>query len=141
MRATLEEFIIISLHFCAFARSKILYLAEKYLPTFSSHPIELNMHRIKGLSEHFVYFNDDIFLNGSIEKEFFFKNGKPCDYAYLTNVFLADTNDCFGHICTNNTVLINREFSYIKSFLGSFRLILLHRAAFLLLKTSKPFAK
>ena len=92
------------------------YIPEKYLPTFSSHPIELNIHRIKDLSEHFVYFNDDMFLNGSIGEEFFFKNGKPCDYAYLTNVFFADTDDCFGHICANNTTLINREFSYVKSF-------------------------
>lgn len=92
------------------------YIPEKYLPTFSSHPIELNMHRIEGLSERFVYFNDDTFLNGSISEEFFFKNGKPRDYAYLTNIYLADTDDCFGHICTNNIVLINREFSYIKSF-------------------------
>ena len=31
------------------------YIPEEYLPTFSSHPIELNINRIKGLSEHFVY--------------------------------------------------------------------------------------
>ncbi|WP_331836427.1 hypothetical protein [Erysipelothrix piscisicarius] len=39
------------------------YIPSDYLPTFSSHTIELNMHRIEGLSEHFVYFNDDMFLN------------------------------------------------------------------------------
>ena len=105
------------------------YIPEKYLPTFSSHPIELNLHRIKGLSEQFVYFNDDMFLNGSIEENFFFKNGKPCDYAYLTSIFLEDTDDCFGHICTNNIVLINREFSYIKSFLKHpFKYINIHYA-------------
>ena len=31
------------------------YIPEKYLPTFSSHAIELNMHRIEGLAEHFVF--------------------------------------------------------------------------------------
>ena len=51
------------------------YIPEKYLPTFSSHPIELNIHRIPGLSEHFVYFNDDMFLNGPVKPEFFFQNG------------------------------------------------------------------
>ena len=93
------------------------YIPGKYLPTFSSHPIELNIHRIEGLSERFVYFNDDMFLTGSVDEEFFFKNGKPCDCAYLTNVYFDDTNDCFGHICANDIMLINREFSYIKSFL------------------------
>ena len=38
------------------------------------------MHRIKGLSEHFVYFNDDILLNGPVEPDYFFKDGLPCDY-------------------------------------------------------------
>ena len=30
------------------------YMPADYLPTFSSHPIELNMHRIKDLSEYFA---------------------------------------------------------------------------------------
>ena len=34
------------------------FIPEKYLPTFNSHSIEWNFHRIKNLSEHFVYFND-----------------------------------------------------------------------------------
>ncbi len=38
------------------------YLPAEYRPTFSSHVIEMNLHRIEGLSEHFVYFNDDMFL-------------------------------------------------------------------------------
>ena len=29
------------------------YIPKEYLPTFSSHTIELNLHRIAGLSEHF----------------------------------------------------------------------------------------
>lgn len=60
------------------------YIPKEYLPTFSANPIELNFHRIKELSEHFVYFNDDTFIiNESIEEDFF-NNGKPCDSAILT---------------------------------------------------------
>jgi hypothetical protein len=33
-----------------------------HLPTFNSHAIELNLHRIPGLSRRFLYFNDDLFL-------------------------------------------------------------------------------
>ena len=33
------------------------YIPEKYLPVFSARPIELNIHRIPGLSDKFVYFN------------------------------------------------------------------------------------
>ena len=59
------------------------YIPEQYLPTFSSHPIELNMHRIEGLAEHFVYFNDDMFLTRPVKETDFFKNGLPCDTAVL----------------------------------------------------------
>lgn len=38
------------------------YIPSRYLPTFSSHVIENNVHRIDGLADHFVLFNDDIYL-------------------------------------------------------------------------------
>ena len=55
------------------------YMPQKYLPTFNSRAIELNFHRIKGLSEHFVYFNDDMFINSQVKPEYYFKNKLPCD--------------------------------------------------------------
>ncbi len=55
------------------------YIPQEYLPTFNSCTIELHMHRIEGLSEHFVYFNDDTLLNGPITPLYFFKYGLPCD--------------------------------------------------------------
>ena len=55
------------------------YIPSKYLPTFSSHTIELNFHRIKDLSEHFVYFNDDMYLLDRVKPEDFFVDGLPCD--------------------------------------------------------------
>ena len=55
------------------------YMPKECLPTFNSCAIELHMHKIKGLSEHFVYFNDDVFLNSPIKPEYYFKNGLPCD--------------------------------------------------------------
>ncbi|MCH1933153.1 hypothetical protein L9G16_23715, partial [Shewanella sp. A25] len=33
-----------------------------YLPTFNSDAILLNIHKIHGLVEHFVYFDDDFLL-------------------------------------------------------------------------------
>lgn len=55
------------------------YIPETFLPTFNSCTIELHMHNIPGLSEHFVYFNDDCFLNDYIAPEYYFKEGLPCD--------------------------------------------------------------
>ena len=36
-------------------------LDESCLPTFNSHAIETSLHRIPGLAENFLYFNDDFF--------------------------------------------------------------------------------
>ena len=60
------------------------YLPEEWLPTFSSRCIDMNLHRIPDLAEQFVYFNDDMFLTGAVEPEYFFKNGLPCDAAVLS---------------------------------------------------------
>lgn len=56
------------------------YIPKECLPTFNSCTIELHMHRIKGLSEHFVYFNDDMILNSPVTPDYYFKGGLPCDY-------------------------------------------------------------
>ena len=58
------------------------YIPVKYLPTFSSNTIELNIGRIESLSEHFVFFNDDMFINAPVTPEYFFKEGLPCDYNF-----------------------------------------------------------
>ena len=56
------------------------YVPKEFLPTFNSCTIELHMHRIKGLSEHFVYFNDDMVINHPVTPDYYFKNDLPCDY-------------------------------------------------------------
>lgn len=64
------------------------FIDLKYLPTFNSGTIELNLHKIKGLSDHFVYFNDDFYIIDSLKKTDFFKDGLPCDEGVFGNVFL-----------------------------------------------------
>lgn len=53
------------------------YVPSEYLPTFNCQPLELNLFRIPNLSEHFVYFNDDVLLARPVKPEDFFINGKP----------------------------------------------------------------
>lgn len=52
------------------------FIPEEYLPTFNSTTISLFLHRIPGLSEQFMYFNDDIFPVGDCKAEDYFRNGK-----------------------------------------------------------------
>ena len=86
------------------------YLPDEYLPTFSSHPIELNFHRICGLSEHFVYFNDDMFLNAPVSEGDFFYNGFPRLTAILSELSPSVINDTFLHCLCNNIAFMNKHF-------------------------------
>ena len=47
-----------------------------YLPTFNSNTIEMHIHRIEGLSEQYLYFNDDMFPIAPSRAEDFFRDGK-----------------------------------------------------------------
>lgn len=50
---------------------------EKYLPTFNSISIGNMIWRIKGISDNFVYFNDDTFLIRPMRPEDFFIDNRP----------------------------------------------------------------
>ncbi len=52
------------------------------LPTFNSHAIEACLAHVPGLAEHFVYFNDDMFLGRPTPKSTFF-TGNGCSVARL----------------------------------------------------------
>ena len=54
------------------------FIPEEYLPTFQANTIEMFMYNIPGLSEEFIYFNDDTIPLSSIEYNDFFKDGLPC---------------------------------------------------------------
>ena len=87
------------------------FIPSKYLPTFNANTIELNFHRIKGLSEHFVYFNDDMLINKAIKPSYFFKNGLPCDVWRETVYCLSkDSDNLFAHLLLNDKHLICRNF-------------------------------
>src|SRR5690606_26869891 len=48
-------------------------LPAEALPTFNSQVIEAHLHRVDGLAEHFIYFNDDFFVARPLTKEHFFE--------------------------------------------------------------------
>ena len=57
--------------------SEIFENYEDYLPTFNSICISNMLWRIKGLSDQFVYFNDDIFLVRPLSPSVWFQNNRP----------------------------------------------------------------
>lgn len=53
------------------------FMPRKHLPTFSSSAIETDMWRIDGLSERFVYGNDDFFAMKPLKERDFFDGDLP----------------------------------------------------------------
>lgn len=49
-----------------------IYPNASYLPTFNSNSIISRLHHIEGLSEHYVYINDDVFFGRPLTKDRFF---------------------------------------------------------------------
>lgn len=90
------------------------YIPGEWLPTFSSHPIELNIHRIQGLSEHFIYQNDDMYYVKPMKPDDFFQGGKPVSQAGL-DIF-SKTGRVFNGILYSDLEVINRRFYSRKTF-------------------------
>ncbi len=86
------------------------FMPPQYLPVFSSHPLELNLHRIPGLAEQFVYFNDDVLLNKPAKPQDFFEHGLPRDF-FTFGVLSGSMDYTFAHIYINNNYIINRNFN------------------------------
>ncbi|WP_029201176.1 Stealth CR1 domain-containing protein [Oribacterium sp. NK2B42] len=85
------------------------FIPEEYLPTFSANPIELNIHRIEGLSENFIYFNDDLLVLKGLKPTDFFVNGLPRDYAALSPINTA-TRGSIHDITLTDVEIINSNF-------------------------------
>ena len=94
------------------------YIPREYLPTFNSHTIELNLHRIPGLAERFVYFNDDMFLNRPVLPEDFFINGLPRDIMALDCI--AFGKNSAGLFNANDVGIINDHFDVCECFHHNF---------------------
>lgn len=69
---------------------------EQYLPTFNSLSIETMLYRIPGLSEHFVYFNDDFLILRHIDESDLVSDGRPVVYGYWHLTFTAWICRIFG---------------------------------------------
>lgn len=85
------------------------------LPTFNSHAIESNLHRIENLSTHFLYFNDDVFLNDFCTAEdFFFSNGY-CKHFYSNkSIGILKTSESIEaptNAALNNRSLITESYN------------------------------
>jgi hypothetical protein len=69
-----------------------LFSNKDHLPVFNSWAIELQLHRIPGLTRRFLYLNDDFFLCRNISLSDF-TTGRFGQYVFLDNIPLH--SDCY----------------------------------------------
>lgn len=91
-------------------------IEKRYIPTFNSHVIESNLHKIPGLSRKFIYMNDDIMIIKPMEREYFFEaNGQPVakmeNYGVVNGEPEATAPD-YLNASRNSANLIFRDFDY-----------------------------
>ncbi|WP_371743537.1 stealth conserved region 3 domain-containing protein [Herbiconiux sp. SALV-R1] len=78
------------------------------LPTHNSHAVEAQLHHIPGLSEHFLYSNDDMFFGRPVHPDLFFSPGG------ITKFVEANTRIGLGSNAVHrsgfeNAARVNRE--------------------------------
>ena len=83
------------------------FIPKQFLPTYNSVVIERYIHKIQGLAEHFVYFNDDFYIINKVEEGRFFRNGLPCDIAVFD--YNPSWSQWYKRI-KNNIGIINQHF-------------------------------
>lgn len=80
------------------------------LPIFNASAIEMNIHRIEGLAEHFLYMNDDMFIGRPLKPEAFFKNGLPCVNGSEQIIAPIRITEAARHMALNDVGVINDHF-------------------------------
>ena len=97
------------------------FIPASYLPTFNSSVIELYLNNIPNLVEHFVYFNDDMLINGPMNSsDFFDVTGLPKD-SFLSsmlqpqrvNYFEINNAQIINDFFKKNMVVTKYEFQYL----------------------------
>ena len=91
---------------------KIVYhrdiIPSGFLPTFNSREIEMFLHKIPDISEHFLYGNDDMFPLAPLSEDDFFVDGKPC--IHMTEKVFPEEPNNFQMACMCGLNFVAKEF-------------------------------
>ena len=83
------------------------FMPKEVLPTYNSRAIEMYLHRIDGLSERFLYGNDDMFPLAPMQEDDFFYYGLPCLHWTMKPY---NPSKAFHMACLNGLNFVAAEF-------------------------------
>lgn len=81
------------------------FVPHEFLPTFNCNPLEMYLHRIKGLNEQYLYFNDDMFPMLPCSPEDFYREDKSVIGFYS---HLITGSNMYKQICRNSDRLARK---------------------------------
>ncbi|MGR2752085.1 stealth family protein [Agromyces arachidis] len=74
-------------------RAEDMFADTSVLPTYNSHAVESQLHRIPGIAEHFLYSNDDMFFGRPLSPDLFFSPGGVTKFVEAgTRIGLGDSD-------------------------------------------------
>ncbi|WP_238476343.1 stealth family protein [Agromyces mariniharenae] len=98
-------------------RSEQMFADTSVLPTHNSHAVESQLHRIEGLTEHFLYSNDDMFFGRPVSPDLFFSPGGITKFVEATTrIGLGDTDPArsgFENAARVNRALLRERFGKV----------------------------
>mgnify|MGYP001356317549 FL=1 len=94
---------------------------SKNLPSYNSMAIEMNLHKINGLNNFFLSFNDDFFIGRMTSPEDFFQNGKPKLFSGKKRFTLEQLSERksgneYFHANNNARMLIYKKYNFFPNF-------------------------
>ena len=89
-------------------RSEEFFSDPSALPTHNSHAVESQLHHIPGLTEHFLYSNDDMFFGRPVAPDLFFSPGGVTKFIEATTrIGLGETDPARSGF--ENAARVNRR--------------------------------
>lgn len=83
-------------------------IPQEFLPTFNSQTIEVWLHKIEGLSEQFIYCNDDMIACSPLKSTDFFKFGKPV--IHCDEKMHDDLSGIFRSFCRKTLDIVSKDY-------------------------------
>ncbi|MFI3296357.1 MAG: stealth family protein [bacterium] len=80
------------------------------LPLYNSVAIELGIHKIKGLSEHYLYANDDMMFNRAVSPQFFFTRKGKVKCRFFPAIDNIDVSGTYGTTILSANKIISSDF-------------------------------
>ncbi|USD41336.1 Stealth CR1 domain-containing protein [Vibrio sp. SCSIO 43135] len=101
-----------------FVKHEDIFKEQTDLPVFNSHAIESNLHRIDGLSENFIYMNDDFFFRSPVSPfDFFTENFSKTKFFLSSCAFIPEVIDDNSFpvdiAAKNNATLLEKRYGYV----------------------------